>query len=133
VAELFAILMSWAASISGTPMPATMPPVVWVEKEWLYQVVCQGKPCRAMGLHRQGTIYLDKRLDPANQIYHASVVVHEFDHYLRWQTGAYKSSYDACRDAIEEERHAFGVQQEFLTRHGVYQPVGLSMHFTGCR
>jgi hypothetical protein len=30
------------------------------------------------------------------------------------------------------EREAYGVQQAYLVRYGVYRPIGISMHNVGC-
>lgn len=131
--ELFAVLMGWAATLSGVPIPAELPPVVIVEKAWLDRAACGGSPCKAMAWRsNEGVVYLDERLDPVNNLYHASIVVHEFRHELQAQSGAFKPSYDRCLDAIDLERDAYAVQQAFLTAYGVYQPVGLSMHLSDC-
>jgi hypothetical protein len=46
--------------------------------------------------------------------------------------GAAYGELPSCADAIDTEREAYGVQQEFLVRYGAYQPVGNSMLSVGC-
>ena len=77
------------------------------------------------------TIYLDERLDPAENLLASSVVVHEMVHYLQHRAEARELALD-CPSTIALERQAYGVQREYLLRYGVYQPVGVSMHSVGC-
>jgi hypothetical protein len=60
----------------------------------------------------------------------ASIIVHEFTHYLQ----AVKRGFAAylCEDSIELEREAYGVQSAYLVSYGRYSPVGVSMHNAGC-
>lgn len=129
--ELFAILMSWAVTLSGYAPPADMPYVLPVSASYLQAAACNGQPCKVMGWFPPGdTIYLDERLDPYENLLASSVVVHEMVHYLQYvKAGGLPPS---CEDVIALEREAYGVQREYLMRYGVYQPVGASMHHVGC-
>lgn len=129
--ELFAILMSWAVTLSGYSSPAVMPRVQPVSAVYLQAAACDGGPCKVMGWFPPGdTIYLDERLDPYENLLASSVVVHEMVHYLQYlKAGGLPPS---CEDVIALEREAYAVQREYLLRYGVYQPVGASMHHVGC-
>ncbi|MGH8750432.1 MAG: hypothetical protein ACREUV_01855 [Burkholderiales bacterium] len=130
--ELYAILMSWAVTLSGYGVPASQPEVVMVPHSYLVQQACNGRECKVMGWFPTGhSIYLDRRLKPEHNIYASSIVVHEMVHYLQYQSARYKLPY-SCEDVIEMEREAYRIQSEFLVRYGVYQPVGVSMHHAGC-
>jgi hypothetical protein len=130
--ELFAILMSWAATLSGYPRPVTLPEVVVVPHSYLVAEACGGHECKVLGWYPPGQkIFLDDRLDPVNSLYASSIVVHEMVHYLQQQSGHYEEG-PTCSSAIERERQAYAVQREFLVRSGEYLPVGASMHAVGC-
>jgi hypothetical protein len=38
----------------------------------------------------------------------------------------------SCRELIRWEHEAYGVQREYILRHGSYLPVGMSMLHAGC-
>jgi hypothetical protein len=130
--ELFAILMSWAVTLSGYPRPATGPEIVMVPHSYLVAEACAGRECKVLGWYPPGQkIFLDDRLDPANSLYASSIVVHEMVHFLQQQFGHFEEGF-TCASALGREREAYTAQREFLLRSGVYQPVGASMHSVGC-
>lgn len=143
--ELFAVLLSWAVTLSGFPAPAQMPEVVTVPHAFFVANACGGNECRVYGWYAGGTsLYIDDRMDPQVNIVDASVVVHEMVHYLQGiarhggvplsdaTTGAAFGDKPLCSAAIDMEREAYGVQREFLLRYGVYRPVGMSMARVSC-
>lgn len=130
--ELFAILMSWAATLSGYSRPAAQPEIVVVPHSYLVAEACGGRECKVLGWYPPGQrIFLDDRLDPVNSLYASSIVVHEMVHFLQQQSGRFEEGF-TCASALEREREAYAVQREFLLRSGAYQPVGASMHAVGC-
>lgn len=130
--ELYAILMSWAITLSGYSAPANQPEIVMVPHSYLVDAACAGRECKVLGWFPPGeTIYLDNRLDAKESVYASSILVHEFVHFLQQQSGRLGAKY-SCETALAMEREAYGVQREFLLRYSVYQPVGVSMHAVGC-
>ena len=130
--DLFAVLMSWAVTLSGLPAPASMPEIAQVPHAYLVEAACNGRECKVMGWFPPGnTIYLDQRLNPEDNLHASSVLVHEMVHYLQHLSLA-KDLEPDCVSTIILERQAYAVQREFLLRYGVYQPVGASMHSVGC-
>lgn len=130
--ELYAILLSWAVTLTGYPVPDHMPTVTMVPHSYLQQAACKGHQCKVMGWFPPGeTIYIDERLDPEHDLLASSVVVHEMVHYLQRLSGKYPAPF-SCADSLAMEREAYQAQRDFLLRYGVYQPVGLSMHHVGC-
>jgi hypothetical protein len=131
--EMFAILMSWAVTLSGYPRPATAPEIVMVPHSYLVAEACGGRECKVLGWYPPGQkIFLDDRLDPTDSLYASSIVVHEMVHFLQQQFGHFEEGL-SCASALSREREAYAVQREFLLRSGVYQPVGASMHAVGCK
>ncbi len=64
--ELYAILMSWAITLSGYCAPASQPEIVMAPHSYLVDAACAGRECKVLGWFPPGeTIYLDNRLDPA--------------------------------------------------------------------
>jgi hypothetical protein len=132
--ELYAVLLSWAVTLSGHPMPAKAPDVVMVPHAHLVQAACGGRECKVMGWFPPGErIYLDERLKPRDDLLATSVVVHEMVHYLQYVRRGRPTEPYSCPEAMAMEREAYQVQREFLHRYGVYQPVGVSMHHAGCQ
>lgn len=130
--ELYAVLMSWAVTLSGYAAPMTQAEVVSVPGSYLAEHACGGRPCKVLGWFPPGNrMYMDERLDPRNDLFAASVLVHEMVHFLQYESGPYAAE-RSCEEVIRLEREAYAVQREFLLRYGVYRPVGASMHHVGC-
>jgi hypothetical protein len=130
--DLYAVMLSWAVTLSGYPAPAAHPEVVNVPHAYLVEHACGGRECKVLGWFPPGSkVFLDKRLNAQDSLLHASIVVHEMTHYLQHQSGKFDQGF-SCQQAIALEREAYAVQREFLLRYGVYQPVGASMHAVGC-
>jgi hypothetical protein len=131
--ELYAVLLSWAVTLSGYPMPERPADVAKVSHAYLVDQACNGRECKVMGWFPPGhTIYVDDRLNPKDNLLAASIVVHEMVHHLQHEAGRIDPAKWSCANAIQLEREAYSIQREFLLRYGVYQPVGVSMHRVGC-
>lgn len=131
--ELYSVLLSWAVTLSGYPMPDHPPKVISVSHAYLVDHACAGRECKVMGWFPPGrAIYVDDRLRPADSMLAASILVHEMVHHLQHEAGRIDPAKWSCENALALEREAYGVQREFLRRYGVYQPVGASMHRVGC-
>ena len=135
-AELHAALLSWAVTLSGLPAPDQPPAVQRKPHAFFVDNACGGHECKVLGWFPPGeTLYLDDRLKPRDSLLAASIVVHEMVHYLQYRAARRSSQSGgefSCARAIELERQAYGVQREFITRYGVYHPIGASMHRVGC-
>lgn len=132
--ELYAVLLSWAVTLSGHPMPLKPPEVVMVPHSHLVQAACGGRECKVMGWFPPGDrIYLDERLKLRESLHASSVLVHEMVHYLQHQRRGEDRSPYSCTEAVAMEREAYQVQRDYLLRYGVYQPVGVSLHHVGCQ
>jgi hypothetical protein len=104
-----------------------------------------GRECKVWGWYAGGdALFIDSRLDPANDLLASSVIVHEMTHYLQAKAGkldhrataalagSVKATSVNCELTIDLEREAYAVQQAYLVRYGVYRPIGVSMHAVGC-
>jgi hypothetical protein len=132
MSDIYAVMLSWAVTLSGYGPPAEQPKITQVEHAELVQRACGGRECKVLGWYPPGgTIYLDRRLDPEDSLFASSIVVHEMVHYLQEASGKFAHD-DPCKTALLREREAYAVQKEFLVRYGVFQQVGLAMHGAGC-
>ncbi|HUL41722.1 MAG TPA: DUF6647 family protein [Burkholderiales bacterium] len=131
--DLFAALLSWAVLLSGYPAPAVPPEVAFVSHQQLTEMACNGTECKVIGFHPPGSmrVYIDNRLHPEKSTFAASIVVHEFVHYLQQSGGKYALHY-SCSDALAMEREAYDVQSRFLVAHGIYRVVGSAMYDATC-
>ena len=138
--ELYAGLLSWAVMLSGYPWPATTPKVEFMPQEFFNENACHHRECRVWGWYPNtghDVVYVHEAVreliaDGSNQrsLLAASIIVHEFTHYLQ----AAKRGFAAyrCEEAIELEREAYGVQNAYIVSYGRYWQVGVSMHNAGC-
>lgn len=130
--ELYAVLLSWAVTLTGYSPPAHPPEIMVVSHAYLEEAACEGRHCKVLGWFPPGErIFIDDQLDAQDDLYASSVVVHEMVHYLQQTSGKYHAPY-SCQEAIAMEREAYAAQQAYLVRYGVYRPIGISMHHVGC-
>lgn len=130
--ELIVVLMSWASLLSGYPLPDSYLTVVFISHEEIRSKACNGQPCKVFGWYGGGdTVYLDVKLNPQEDMYATSILVHELVHVLQQQKGFYGEQY-SCSQAMKMEREAYHIQKEFLVRQGVYLPIGVSIFRTEC-
>lgn len=131
--EVYAVLLSWAVTLSGLPA-APMPDVIPVDHQFFVEHACNGQECKVWGWFAGGhTVYIDQRFDVRTSLLASSVLVHEFTHYLQSEAVGGWVAPPTCDQAISMERHAYGVQQEFILRYGTYLPVGASMASVMCK
>ena len=138
--ELYAGLFEWAVQLSGYPRPATTPNVAFVSQAFFNENACDHRECHVWGWYPntgQDVIYVHEAVRELVQdgsdwrsLLAASIIVHEFTHYLQAAKRGF-APYQ-CQDAMELEREAYGVQNAYIVSYGSYLHVGLSMHNAGC-
>ena len=139
-AELYAGLLSWAVKLSGYRQPATPPTVEFVSQEFFNEHACGGRRCHVWGwypntgknviyVHEAARELIDDSSDPKSLLA-ASIIVHEFTHYLQAANRGF-AQYE-CKEALDLEHEAYTVQNAYLVAYGRYLQVGLSMHNAGC-
>jgi hypothetical protein len=139
-AELAANLLDWAIELSGYSRPSTAPSVEFVSQAFFDANACGGRHCRVWGwypntgkaivyVHEGARDLLLDGSDPRSLIA-ASIVVHEFTHFLQAAKRGF-ASYD-CEAALALEREAYSVQNAYIAAQGSYVRVGMSMHSAGC-
>jgi hypothetical protein len=138
--ELYAGLLSWAVMLSEYPWPTTTPTVEFVPQEFFNENACHHRECRVWGWYPNtghDVVYVHEAVrelmaDGSDQrsLLAASIIVHEFTHYLQ----AAKRGFAAyrCEEAVELEREAYGVQNAYIASYGRYSQVGISMHNARC-
>jgi len=139
--DLYATLLSWAVTLSGYPTPAEPPVVVPKPHEFFVQQACHGQECKVLGWYAGGrNLYVDETLNPEDNLFASSVVVHEMVHYLQsvargddaLKDGAAFSVRPSCTQIVSWERQAYAVQREYIMRYGAYLPIGVSMAHVQC-
>lgn len=129
--EIYAILFSWATTLSGYSYP-TMPNINFTSKDFFISEACSGNiNCKVVGWYRGGNeVYVWDKLNIEYNQVAASIVVHEFVHFLQEKNG---KPHITCKDLIELEREAYGVQKEYLLKNGVLaNDVGLTTVTMSC-
>lgn len=139
--DLYAALLSWAVTLSGYPVPAEPPVVVAKPHAFFVQQACDGQECKVLGWYAGGKkVYVDETLDPQNNLFDSSIVVHEMVHYLQGvargddelKPGAAFNVAPSCDQLVKWEREAYAVQREYVLRYGSLVPVGVSMAHAHC-
>jgi hypothetical protein len=114
-ADLIAVLLSWAASLSGYPYPETVPAVEYRDRGFFVEQACAGRAdCAVAAWYQDGTVYLDETLSDLEDPIVRSVVVHELVHYLQALNGAFQG--DDCESDLRREQQAYSVQRIYLNR-----------------
>ncbi|HEY3177541.1 MAG TPA: hypothetical protein VGL25_01520 [Casimicrobiaceae bacterium] len=138
--ELFDGLLGWAVKLSGYRKPSTHPTVEFVPQAFFDANACRGKRCRVWGwypntggnvvyVHEAARALIEDGSDPRSLLA-ASIVVHEFTHYLQAANRDFAKY--GCTQALELEREAYNVQNAYIVAYGRYMQVGISLHNTGC-
>lgn len=110
--SILAILLSWAAHLSGYPMPEEVPEIRFEEHDFFVENVCGGKECNVVGWYNDADIvYIDSQYRDVEKAFASSLVVHELTHYLQHKSGAFNST--SCEDSVTREREAYDVQNRF--------------------
>jgi hypothetical protein len=138
--EIYSALLGWATNLSGYPRPAVTPKVRFVSQEFFNENACHHRQCRVWGWYPNTgghTVYVHEAIraliadaSDDKSLLAASIIVHEFTHYLQAvnrQFAPYR-----CDQALELEREAYGVQSAYIVAYGRYLPIGVSMHSAGC-
>jgi hypothetical protein len=138
--ELYAGLLNWAIRFSGYPAPAVAPKVEFVPQAFFNQNACGGRACRVWGWYPNTgheIVYVHEAVRPLiadgsdpRSLVAASIIVHEFTHYLQAAKRGF-APYQ-CAEAISLEHEAYGVQQAYIVSYGSFVTVGVSMHRAGC-
>lgn len=131
--ELYSILFSWAVTLSGYHSNE-LPIVELKPKSFFVENACLGNNnCKVIGWFPAtggNVVYVKDSLDIANNQVAASILVHEFVHYLQFKN---KTINKSCKQAIELEYEAYGIQKEYLLQNGVLaNDVGLTVVSMNC-
>ncbi len=138
--ETYAGLLGWAEKLSGYPAPAVMPVVVFEPQSFFEANACGGRHCHVWGwypdtgrnvvyVHESARAAIADASDPRG-VLAASIVVHEFTHYLQAVHRNY--AHYPCSQAIALEREAYAVQNAYINAYGRLIPVGVSMQTASC-
>lgn len=138
--ELFTGLMNWAVRLSKYRKPETMPTVTFVSQPFFDEKACGGHHCQVWGWYPntgKNVVYVHEKFrellndgSDSRSVLAASIVVHEFVHYLQAASRGF-APYD-CNEALQLEREAYQAQSAYLVSYGRYLPVGVSMHSANC-
>lgn len=115
-ASLLAVLLSWAAQLSGYPYPHTVPSLQYRSHEFFVKQACGGsEPCRVAAWYDdKKIIYLDDRITNLRDPMVRSLLVHEMVHYLQDLSGKYKSA--DCHTRVLREQQAYAAQRLYLNQ-----------------
>ena len=121
--DLCAILLSWVLALSHYQDIQGCPEIRPASHDWLEQNACHGHRCKVLGWYPGSgdVIYVDDRMDTEEDLFHTSIVLHEIVHWVQKEEGTLRGD---CESSARAEREAYAIQREFLTRHGIYHPIG---------
>ena len=139
-ADTYAGLLNWAVKLSGYVRPGTSPVIEFVPQAFFDANACGGRRCRVWGWYPntgKQVVYvlesarelIEDNEDPRSLLA-ASIIVHEFTHFLQAASRGFAEY--SCADALALEREAYSVQKAYILAYGRYMPVGASMHNARC-
>ena len=129
ITQLISDLLYAVQALAGYSAPVQTPAVEFVPHLTLEEMACEGH-CDIRGWYAGGgTIYLDDHLDPANNLWDRSIVVHEMVHYLQDRAGAF-GAVPTCRRWIEREEEAYAVQRRWLRKNPPRRPAPVYARFS---
>lgn len=106
-------LLTAINAIAGLPLPERPPEVVFVSHSDLEAQACD-RPCNVQGWFPPGrVVYLDEGLDPQNDIWGRSILVHELVHYLQQEEGSFTEA-GTCEAWMKREAEAYEIQYRWL-------------------
>ena len=141
MSDLYSALLSWAVTLSGYPAPPEPPVVVMKPHAFFVENACNQRECKVLGWYSGGRdVYLDDTLDPENNLFASSILVHEMVHYLQGvargddalKGGRAFNVTPSCQQLVHWEFEAYAVQREYILRYGTYLPVGSAMLDAHC-
>jgi hypothetical protein len=110
---VLAALLAWASELSGYPVPAELPVVQFQPHSYLVEHVCFGQPCEVIGWYDDaGVVHIDQRYQNTNDEFAASLIVHEFTHYLQHKNGVHLPR--SCANNIAREHEAYEIQHRYI-------------------
>jgi hypothetical protein len=138
--DVYAGLLGWAEKLSGYPAPGVAPVVEFEPQSFFDANACGGHHCHVWGwypdtgrnvvyVHESARAAIADASDPQG-VLAASIVVHEFTHYLQAVHRNFASY--PCSQAIALEREAYAVQNAYINAYGRLIPVGVSMQTANC-
>jgi hypothetical protein len=138
--EILTGLLSWAVKLSRYPAPASAPKVEFVSQEFFYANACHHRKCHVWGWYPntgKDVVYVHEAVraliadgsDPKSLLA-ASIIVHEFIHYLQAVDRGFAPY--KCEESLHLEREAYKMQSEYIVGYGRYIPIGVSMHSASC-
>ncbi len=138
--DVYAGLLGWAEKLSGYPAPAQAPIVQFEPQSFFDKNACGGRHCHVWGwypdtgknvvyVHEAARAAIADASDPRG-VLAASIVVHEFTHYLQAVHRGFKPY--PCSQAVALEREAYAVQNAYINAYGRLIPVGVSMQTVSC-
>ncbi|MDJ0943002.1 MAG: hypothetical protein QNJ30_06040 [Kiloniellales bacterium] len=111
-------LLTAINAIAGLPLPERPPEVVFVSQSYLESQACD-RPCEIRGWFPPGrVVYLDDRLDPQNDTWERSILVHELVHYLQQEEGTFTED-GTCETWMKREAEAYEIQYRWLVAQEV--------------
>jgi hypothetical protein len=100
-------------------VPERPPQVYRVSKSVLQTIACR-RPCEARAVQIADAVFYRDDMNP-NDTIDASILAHEFVHYLQWIKHGPVDDGD-CLGKAARERQAYQVQRELLERAGIEMP-----------
>jgi len=138
--EILSGLLSWAVKLSPYQAPVAAPRVEFVSQEFFNENACHHRKCHVWGWYPntgKNIVYVHEAVrsliadgsDPKSLLA-ASIIVHEFIHYLQAANRSF-APYQ-CEESLQLEREAYKLQAEYIVGYGRYIPIGVSMHSASC-
>jgi hypothetical protein len=109
--------------LAGYPIPDAVPEVHRVPQSWIQTEVCV-KACRVPAFYDPARgLFIDEKLDLANDTFNRSILLHELVHYLQASSGRFEAMPSECEKRNAEEEEAYRIQNKYLAHSGTPRRV----------
>lgn len=116
LASLMIELFTAIRLVSGYPVPESFPEIHLVPESEMRQRVCAGRACRVKAFyHPEWGVYVDERMDVANDPFDRSILLHELVHHLQKTTGKFDAMPSICIRRNAQEMEAYEIQNRYLS------------------
>jgi hypothetical protein len=123
LSALVARLYTVVHLLSGYPVPETPPAVQLLPRAEIERLVCAG-PCQIRAYyHPDFGVVVDQSLNLESNRYHQSILLHELVHHAQHVAGAFDHVDSNCEARVASERQAYDIQNRFLARLHVAEPI----------
>jgi len=129
IAELFATIHL----LAGYALPTAAPEVHRVPQGEIQERFCHS-PCAIRAIYDPALgVFLDEKLDVANNTFDRSILLHELVHHMQAVSGRFQMGSSDCMRRNAAEQEAYAIQNRYLIEMNDARRVSMTGWAARCR